>query len=232
MQNLTNQYGKLFYIIHDIKFKGNLHFFKIRQKKKEKKRWHQKPFVFNLKSWLTLRVLCGRSLLFERNRKYNSGILRNITNATLASKRASTSNHIQRCTGIYSANMDVLHILSVLVLLTVVSVDSLMFHLAANQKKCLKEEIHKDVLVTGEYQLSDVPGHKTQLLVQTTVFVYGIICVNLYINEVRSVCFVRYNIDQRPFVHVLYQMLSFLLGLWHIVNCNNAFVDFVPVHQL
>lgn len=118
------------------------------------------------------RVLCGRSLLFERNRKYNSGILRNITNATLASKRASTSNHIQRCTGIYIANMDVLHILSVLVLLTVVSVDSLMFHLAANQKKCLKEEIHKDVLVTGEYQLSDVPGHKTQLLVLTTLCLF------------------------------------------------------------
>lgn len=118
------------------------------------------------------RVLCGRSLLFERNRKYNSGILRNITNATLASKRASTSNHIQRCKGIYIANMDVLHILSVLVLLTVVSVDSLMFHLAANQKKCLKEEIHKDVLVTGEYQLSDVPGHKTQLLVLTTLCLF------------------------------------------------------------
>lgn len=118
------------------------------------------------------RVLCERYLLFERNRKYNSGILRNITNATLASKRASTSNHIQRCTGIYIANMDVLHILSVLVLLTVVSVDSLMFHLAANQKKCLKEEIHKDVLVTGEYQLSDVPGHKTQLLVLTTLCLF------------------------------------------------------------
>lgn len=68
--------------------------------------------------------------------------------------------------------MDVLHILSVLVLLTVVSVDSLMFHLAANQKKCLKEEIHKDVLVTGEYQLSDVPGHKTQLLVQATLYLF------------------------------------------------------------
>lgn len=68
--------------------------------------------------------------------------------------------------------MDVLHILSVLVLLTVVSVDSLMFHLAANQKKCLKEEIHKDVLVTGEYQLSDVPGHKTQLLVLTTLCLF------------------------------------------------------------
>lgn len=118
------------------------------------------------------RVQCERSLLLERNRKYNSGILRNITNATLASKRASTSNHIQRCTGIYIANMDVLHILSVLVLLTVVSVDSLMFHLAANQKKCLKEEIHKDVLVTGEYQLSDVPGHKTQLLVLATLCLF------------------------------------------------------------
>lgn len=188
MQNLTNQYGKLFYIIHDIKFKGNLHFFKIRQKKRKKKRWHQKPFVFNLKSWLTLRVLCGRSLLFERNRKYNSGILRNITNATLASKRASTSNHIQRCTGIYSANMDVLHILSVLVLLTVVSVDSLMFHLAANQKKCLKEEIHKDVLVTGEYQLSDVPGHKTQLLVQATLYLFIESYVWIFISTKFGLC--------------------------------------------
>lgn len=188
MQNLTNQYGKLFYIIHDIKFKGNLHFFKIRQKKRKKKRWHQKPFVFNLKSWLTLRVLCGRSLLFERNRKYNSGILRNITNATLASKRASTSNHIQRCTGIYSAKMDVLHILSVLVLLTVVSVDSLMFHLAANQKKCLKEEIHKDVLVTGEYQLSDVPGHKTQLLVQATLYLFIESYVWIFISTKFGLC--------------------------------------------
>lgn len=65
--------------------------------------------------------------------------------------------------------MDILHALVVLVLLTIVSVDSLMFHLPANQKKCLKEEIHKDVLVTGEYQLSDVPGHKTQLLVHAVL---------------------------------------------------------------
>jgi len=45
------------------------------------------------------------------------------------------------------------------------NVDSLMFHLAPNQKKCLKEEIHKDVLVTGEYTLSDAPGQKTDLQV-------------------------------------------------------------------
>lgn len=40
-----------------------------------------------------------------------------------------------------------------------------MFHLGANQRKCLKEEIHKDVLVTGEYELSDAPGQKANLRV-------------------------------------------------------------------
>jgi len=44
-------------------------------------------------------------------------------------------------------------------------VNGLMFHLSPNQKKCLKEEIHKDVLVTGEYNLSDASGHKTDLQV-------------------------------------------------------------------
>ena len=38
------------------------------------------------------------------------------------------------------------------------TVDALMFHLSPNQRKCLKEEIHKDVLVTGEYEMSDAPG--------------------------------------------------------------------------
>lgn len=45
------------------------------------------------------------------------------------------------------------------------NVEALMFHLSPNQKKCLKEEIHKDVLVTGEYELSDGPGQKTNLAV-------------------------------------------------------------------
>lgn len=44
-------------------------------------------------------------------------------------------------------------------------VDSLMFHLPPNQKKCLREEIHKDVLVTGAYELSEAPGQKTNLAV-------------------------------------------------------------------
>jgi len=64
--------------------------------------------------------------------------------------------------------MDLLAMLLCVVLyigLIVPNGDALMFHLAPNQKKCLKEEIHKDVLVTGEYSLSDAPGQKTDLQV-------------------------------------------------------------------
>lgn len=44
-------------------------------------------------------------------------------------------------------------------------VDSLRFFLQPNQKKCLREEIHKNVLVTGEFELSDAPGQRTNLVV-------------------------------------------------------------------
>lgn len=43
------------------------------------------------------------------------------------------------------------------------SIESLMFHLAPNSRKCLKEEIHKDVLVKGEYDLTEIAGHHTKL---------------------------------------------------------------------
>lgn len=61
--------------------------------------------------------------------------------------------------------MDCINMVMYLVafMLTVPSVNMLMFHLSPNQRKCLKEEIHKDVLVTGEYHLSDAPGQKTNL---------------------------------------------------------------------
>ena len=45
------------------------------------------------------------------------------------------------------------------------AVDALMFHLSPNHRKCLKEEIHKDVLVTGDYELSDAPGQIASLKV-------------------------------------------------------------------
>ena len=38
-----------------------------------------------------------------------------------------------------------------------------MFHLPTNAKKCLKEEIHKDILVKGDFALTEIVGHHTKL---------------------------------------------------------------------
>jgi len=48
------------------------------------------------------------------------------------------------------------------------TVRSLMFHLEPNTRKCLKEEIHKDVLVTGEYDASEIPGQEVDMMVTDT----------------------------------------------------------------
>ncbi|XP_020356743.1 transmembrane emp24 domain-containing protein 10 [Oncorhynchus kisutch] len=40
---------------------------------------------------------------------------------------------------------------------------SITFYLPVNHRKCLREEIHKDVLVTGEYEVSEQPNAKTNL---------------------------------------------------------------------
>jgi len=41
----------------------------------------------------------------------------------------------------------------------------LMFDLQPNGRKCLREEVQKDALVTGEYEISEVPGQRTDLKV-------------------------------------------------------------------
>lgn len=41
--------------------------------------------------------------------------------------------------------------------------ESLMFYLPANNRKCLKEEIHKNILVKGDYELTEIVGHHTKL---------------------------------------------------------------------
>ncbi|XP_030637476.1 transmembrane emp24 domain-containing protein 10 isoform X2 [Chanos chanos] len=43
------------------------------------------------------------------------------------------------------------------------SATSISFFLPVKTRKCLKEEIHKDVLVTGEYEISEQPNVKTNL---------------------------------------------------------------------
>lgn len=45
------------------------------------------------------------------------------------------------------------------------SVLSISFFLPVNTRKCLREEIHKDVLVTGEYDISEQANTKTNLKV-------------------------------------------------------------------
>jgi hypothetical protein len=34
------------------------------------------------------------------------------------------------------------------------------FHMPPGHKKCIKEEIHKDVVVTGEFEAKESPGHR------------------------------------------------------------------------
>lgn len=53
--------------------------------------------------------------------------------------------------------------LLVLALACVSSLNALMFHLPANTRKCLKEEIHKDILVKGEYDITEIAHHQTKL---------------------------------------------------------------------
>ena len=46
--------------------------------------------------------------------------------------------------------------------------DGLMFHLEPNSRKCLKEEIHKGVLVTGDYDANQIPNQVVDLMVIDT----------------------------------------------------------------
>uniref|UniRef100_A0A1W7RAK4 Transmembrane emp24 domain-containing protein bai n=1 Tax=Hadrurus spadix TaxID=141984 RepID=A0A1W7RAK4_9SCOR len=64
--------------------------------------------------------------------------------------------------------MDLYMLIVALLACLVCNVNCLMFHLQPNARRCLKEEIHKGVLVTGEYTLSDAPGQKTDLIVTDT----------------------------------------------------------------
>ncbi len=62
--------------------------------------------------------------------------------------------------------MDLVQCLLTVFAVCLVGIDALMFHLPPNGKKCLKEEIHKDKLVTGDFELSEAPGQKAHLKVR------------------------------------------------------------------
>lgn len=62
--------------------------------------------------------------------------------------------------------MDLTFYIFLLSTLSLSAVDALMFHISPHIKKCLKEEIHKDVLVTGDYDVSDAPGQQALLQIR------------------------------------------------------------------
>ena len=51
---------------------------------------------------------------------------------------------------------------------------AISFHLDPDSRKCLREEVHSDVLVVGEYSLNEVHGQKTNIEVCE---VYPPLCV-------------------------------------------------------
>ena len=42
---------------------------------------------------------------------------------------------------------------------------AISFRLEPEIRKCVKEEVHKDVLVVGEYRLSELAGQRTDVVV-------------------------------------------------------------------
>jgi len=63
-------------------------------------------------------------------------------------------------------SMDYLFLLAILIS-SLSTISSISFTLTSQAKKCLREEVHKNVLVTGEYKLSEAPI-KTHLTVVDT----------------------------------------------------------------
>ena len=43
------------------------------------------------------------------------------------------------------------------------SCESISFYLDPDSRKCIREEVHKDVLVVGEYELDEIPSQKTNI---------------------------------------------------------------------
>ncbi|XP_067008640.1 transmembrane emp24 domain-containing protein bai isoform X1 [Anabrus simplex] len=62
--------------------------------------------------------------------------------------------------------MDIFVILIGVIALFTTHVQGIMWKLEPNTQKCLKEELQSDVLVTGDYEVSDVPGQKVDYIVR------------------------------------------------------------------
>jgi len=64
--------------------------------------------------------------------------------------------------------MEVLQTLLVVAACLVMTADSVMFYLEANARKCLAEEIRQNILVTGEFEVSEMAGQQVNMMVTDT----------------------------------------------------------------
>ncbi|XP_015791562.1 transmembrane emp24 domain-containing protein 10 [Tetranychus urticae] len=84
---------------------------------------------------------------------------------TSSSLQSSIAPRIMRNSSLINSTI-VRAILMVLILSSLIlNVDSIRFQLEPNTRRCLKEEMRKDVLVSGEYDLSEGVGVRTDLQV-------------------------------------------------------------------
>ena len=65
------------------------------------------------------------------------------------------------------ATMEVLQTLLVVAACLVMTADSVMFYLEANARKCLAEEIRQNILVTGEFEVSEMAGQ--QVVIENSI---------------------------------------------------------------
>ena len=56
---------------------------------------------------------------------------------------------------------------------SVCGVSCINFKLEQDTRRCIREEVHKDVLVVGEYDITDVQDQRTDLLVGAFNTIYA-----------------------------------------------------------
>ena len=96
------------------------------------------------------------------------------------------------------------------------STRGISFQISPDERKCIREEVHKDVLVVGEYKLSEVPNQRTDILVSTPIV---------------HVC----NCECKSFLHVLqtdarfqYECMEFLNKAPFFFSCGLELVNKRP----
>ena len=95
--------------------------------------------------------------------------------------------------------------------LLIVHAQCIMWYMEPNTRKCLKEEIQGKVLVSGEYEVSEVPGQKVDFIVS---FFYKLCFLQFF-----RLYFVTYNMLRFPFVYHCFKRFNEISFLsWSFLN--------------